>query len=225
MAGHEIETPQWKKSRLQPSWDATTTKVGFSRFPENDFLSDDKLFGRLKARDCTESASRMGVRCESLKFRNSFSLSLRGREGNRDDMGIDTLRVKTILIVDKVQAVLDSTREFLDSNEFCVITAASAWEAIKLAMLCRLPIDVVLMDLEMPEMSAGDLARRLRVLQPTVPIIFMSASTADAEDFAGAPFLLKPFSKRDLIRSIQAALKDKSQVAVFNRTGLRRAPY
>ena len=50
-------------------------------------------------------------------------------------MGIDTLRVKTVLIVDKTQSVLDSSREFLETADFCVITANSGWEAIKLAML------------------------------------------------------------------------------------------
>lgn len=139
-------------------------------------------------------------------------------------MGIGTSRPATVLIVDKIQSVLDSSREFLETEDFCVITAITAWEAIKLTMLCSQPVDVVLMDLEMPEMAGSVLAQRLRVLQPTVPIIFMSASTTDAEDFAGAGFLLKPFSKRDLTRSIHAALKGKSEDAVLNRDDSRRLP-
>jgi CheY-like chemotaxis protein len=220
----EIETHALGKLHVQPSWHGTATKVVFRMFPENVFLVDDKLLvvGRREIAHGVRLAWACVVRAWSSAF--VFPKSSWPRR-NRNDMGIDTLRVKTVLIVDKIQSVLDSSREFLETADFCVITASTGWEAIKLAMLCRVPIDVVLMDLEMPEMTAGDLAQRLRVLQPTVPIIFMSGSTGDAEDFAGAAFLLKPFSKRDLTRSIHAALKDQSQVTVFNRTGLRRLPY
>jgi two-component system cell cycle sensor histidine kinase/response regulator CckA len=140
-------------------------------------------------------------------------------------MGIDTGRTKIVLIVDKIQSVLDSSREFLETEDYCVITAITAWEAIKLTMLCGQPIDAVLMDLEMPEMTASVLALRLRVLQPEVPIIFMSSSTADVDDFEGVGFLLKPFTKQDLTRTIHAALKGRSEHIVLTRSVLRKMPY
>jgi CheY-like chemotaxis protein len=62
---------------------------------------------------------------------------------------------------------------------------------------------LVLTDFIMPLMDGGELAERIRDLDPTVPIVLMSAPLVDeaAELLAGYsdfPFLQKPFTYREL---------------------------
>jgi two-component system, cell cycle sensor histidine kinase and response regulator CckA len=71
---------------------------------------------------------------------------------------------------------------------------------------------VLLTDVVMPQMSGREVAQRLREIDPTLPVVFMSGYThgildewpADAE----APLLLaKPFSTSELLTMISTALQ------------------
>jgi CheY-like chemotaxis protein len=75
---------------------------------------------------------------------------------------------------------------------------------------------LVLTDFIMPLMDGGELAERIRDLDPTVPIVLMSAPLADeaAELLAGYsdfPFLLKPFTYLELYRAVVPRLNRGSQ--------------
>ncbi|MEJ8839988.1 response regulator [Ramlibacter sp. AN1133] len=74
------------------------------------------------------------------------------------------------------------------------------------------PPCLVLLDLHLPEVHGVDLIDQIRVLQPAVPIAFLSgAAAAEARDAclaAGAfAFLCKPVSYSDLIRLLQDLLR------------------
>lgn len=91
---------------------------------------------------------------------------------------------------------------------FRVLTAVSGKEAKALAG-ANGQIDLLLTDLEMPEMRGDELAAWFRTVRPGMPILFMSS-----QNVVGAaevhPFLPKPFRAETLIRTVRAVLNNHS---------------
>ena len=79
---------------------------------------------------------------------------------------------RTILSIDDEQSILDLIRiEFED--DFDVVTARSGAEALDL--LAHQPVDVVLLDLRMPQMAGEEFLRRLNSTRVRPPVVVMSA--------------------------------------------------
>lgn len=130
-----------------------------------------------------------------------------------------------VLLVDDEPSVTDALRRALRGRiPGTVLTATSAREA--LAILAREPVDVIVSDEQMPEMSGSELLSRVRTAHPrTVRIIltgqasFESAIRAinDAEIYR---FLTKPCRTDDLIACIDSAIRARdareSSLAVRN---------
>ncbi|HLA89234.1 MAG TPA: sigma-54 dependent transcriptional regulator [Gemmatimonadaceae bacterium] len=81
-----------------------------------------------------------------------------------------------------------------------------------LAALAREPADLVLLDLRLPDGSGMDLLPRIKALDPTLPVIMMTAygevETAVAAVRAGAfHFLEKPITLAELLLLIEQALE------------------
>ena len=80
--------------------------------------------------------------------------------------------------------------------------AASAWSgaagvADALRLLERTPVDVVLTDLRMPELTGLDLVRRLQATAPDVPVIVLTGhgsvgSAVECLQAGASDFILKP---------------------------------
>ena len=73
-----------------------------------------------------------------------------------------------VLVVEDEAYVRDSLLELLRARDFGVEGASGVPEA--LALLRRTPVDVVLTDLRMPELTGLDLVRRMQETAPEVPV-------------------------------------------------------
>ena len=82
-----------------------------------------------------------------------------------------------ILVVDDDPALLDTIREYLESpgNRYVVETATRRGEALKLVARAR--PHVVILDVEMPGMTGVEVLASLRALDPTIPVIMLTANT------------------------------------------------
>jgi CheY-like chemotaxis protein len=82
-----------------------------------------------------------------------------------------------ILVVDDDPELLDTLREYLATlgNRYVVETAARGSEA--LWMVARARPDLVILDVEMPGMSGVQVLASLRALDPTIPVIMLTAYT------------------------------------------------
>ena len=82
-----------------------------------------------------------------------------------------------ILVVDDDPALLDTIREYLESrgNRYVVETATRGCEALNLAARAR--PHVVILDVEMPGMTGVEVLASLRALDPTIPVIMLTANT------------------------------------------------
>jgi DNA-binding NarL/FixJ family response regulator len=120
-----------------------------------------------------------------------------------------------LLIVDDHPIFRDGLRGvFADDHDFQVVgEAASGSEAI--AQLGHLPVDVVLMDLRMPEMGGVEAIRRLHQIMPSVRVLVLTTYDTDSDVLpaieAGATgYLLKDAPRDELIRAVRAAFKGES---------------
>jgi CheY-like chemotaxis protein len=82
-----------------------------------------------------------------------------------------------ILVVDDDPDLLDTLREYLENlgNRYVVETAAQGSEA--LLMVARARPHVVILDVEMPGMSGVQVLTSLHALDPTIPVIMLTANT------------------------------------------------
>jgi len=76
------------------------------------------------------------------------------------------------------------------------------------------PIDLVVLDMNMPTMHGLELARRLRECRPEIQIVFLTAYeefARDAFDVEALDYLVKPVMKEDLSRMISRFIKRTGQ--------------
>jgi CheY-like chemotaxis protein len=118
-----------------------------------------------------------------------------------------------LLIVDDEAPVLRVAAEMLRRAGFAVQTASGGEEAITLATEPGGGFDAVLLDMTMPKMNGAETFRRLRALQPRVPVVLMSGYTSEeaftrfgVEGLTG--FVQKPFLPAALVRTMTDAVQN-----------------
>jgi two-component system chemotaxis response regulator CheY len=94
-----------------------------------------------------------------------------------------------------------------------ILHASGGREALEL--LSVQDVDVVLTDLNMPEMSGVDLVREMRASGSTIPVLVLSTSESaalvdDALAAGAGGFVPKPFSPQTLARALQPLLAARS---------------
>jgi DNA-binding NtrC family response regulator len=118
-----------------------------------------------------------------------------------------------VLVVEDEAYVRDSLLEVLRARGFRADGASGVQDALR--QLERTPVDVVLTDLRMPELTGLDLVKRLSASAPEVPVIVLTGhgSVAAAVEclHAGArDFILKPADPAALEVAITRALSDRA---------------
>ncbi len=123
----------------------------------------------------------------------------------------------SVLIVDDHAVVRQGLRTFLDLQDDIDVVgeASNGVEAVE--QVRRLLPDVVLMDLEMPEMDGIEATRQVRALSPRTQVIVLTSFSDNERVFrsikAGAiGYLLKDVSPDDLVRAVQAAHRGETQL-------------
>jgi DNA-binding NarL/FixJ family response regulator len=121
-----------------------------------------------------------------------------------------------VLIVDDHPAFNEGLREQLERAGFRVVgVAGTAAEAF--ASVGRLRPDLVILDLELPDGSGIEVARRIAEADPAAAIVMMSAF-GSAENVSAAlavgarGFVVKTADDRTLLHALQAALEGATVV-------------
>ena len=119
---------------------------------------------------------------------------------------------KTILVVDDDLSVLGVIKCMLECGEYNVLMAHSAETALRMAERRDLTIDLMLIDVIMPDVSGPDLAERILAMRPHLKVLFMSGCT-DSEVVRvkildrALGFLPKPFTSDGLLERVQKVLE------------------
>jgi two-component system cell cycle sensor histidine kinase/response regulator CckA len=119
---------------------------------------------------------------------------------------------QTILVVDDVDAVRQVAYRLLSEAGYRVFEAASAVEALEVLGSTTAPINLVMVDVVMPEVNGVDLVRLVHDQWPTIPILFMSAYPAEVLVRQGlenpnVSFLAKPWTRHELLRKVASTAR------------------
>jgi two-component system cell cycle sensor histidine kinase/response regulator CckA len=123
--------------------------------------------------------------------------------------------LETILVVDDTKEVLEMVARTLQNANFHVLSAGNGPDALKLAAETDGKIDLVLSDVDMPEMSGPDLGQLLKKTRPDLHVMLMSGG-ADGNLLVlnyGWAFIQKPFIPKKLVEMVTEVLHspDRSQ--------------
>ncbi|MEK6750281.1 MAG: response regulator [Pseudomonadota bacterium] len=114
----------------------------------------------------------------------------------------------TILSVDDSRVMRDMIRSVLESKGYTVLTAADGIEAMSVARQHK--VDLVLADINMPNMNGISLLSKLRNLDgyEYVPIIMVTTEEAEykkakARNMGATGWLQKPFTPERLLTAVK----------------------
>ncbi len=122
-----------------------------------------------------------------------------------------------VLVVEDEPQVRAIAARALTSAGFEVLQAPNGAVGLALVKEQRIPFDVLVTDVVMPELSGPDLARAARKLDPKLGIVFMSGfpeamHDANASDFGDAAFLAKPFAPATLVETVRECLGRRDEL-------------
>jgi len=124
---------------------------------------------------------------------------------------------KKVLVVDDEIHIIHVVAIKLRNNGYEVISAENGIEAFELA--CEEKPDIIVTDFQMPVMTGVELVRKLRENEATkdIPVIMLTArgfaiEDEQKEELRISEFLSKPFSPKELLRSIEDLLYQKTVV-------------
>jgi signal transduction histidine kinase len=117
----------------------------------------------------------------------------------------------TILVIDNEETTRDVSREILENLECQVLTANTGQEAIDIVKNYSGPIDLVLLDMTIPDMGSTVLCSLLLEARPGLKIVASSGGCLEGaaqEIFAAGAqsFLKKPFSIAALAKKLEEAI-------------------
>ena len=131
----------------------------------------------------------------------------------RADIG----QTSRILVVEDEELIREMLVVALEGEGYEVIIASDGRTAIEYLKSCEdnseeLPLDLVLLDLMLPQINGLDICRFLRHQGNSVPILMLSAKGSETDRVLGLEvgaddYLTKPFSMRELVARCRALLR------------------
>ena len=117
-----------------------------------------------------------------------------------------------ILIVEDEASFSEALEFLLGKEGFSVVTAENGAEALR--KFDQGGIDLVLLDLMIPEVSGTEVCRQIRA-KSRVPIIMLTAKDSEVDKVVGLEigaddYVTKPYSSRELMARIRAVLRRNS---------------
>ncbi len=112
---------------------------------------------------------------------------------------------ETVLFVDDEELIRELGRQVLEVYGYKVLLAEDGQRAIDLYERKRDEIDLVVLDLTMPQRSGMEVLRVIRTIDPDKKVI-LSSGNPPAEPVPGTTFLPKPYRADMLAQAVRSAL-------------------
>lgn len=119
------------------------------------------------------------------------------------------MKLPKILVVDDQKNMLQLLKGILEHENFEVFLASNGFDALEI--LAHNEIDLVITDVNMPELDGFALLQLIRKRSPSMPVIVMTGYydiyTEDEAIKRGASrFLAKPFRPEEIIQAVSKEL-------------------
>ena len=116
---------------------------------------------------------------------------------------------RSVLVVDDEPTLRETLAETLEQDGLRVLTAADGREALE--RFRATPVDLILLDLMLPELSGIEVCRIIR-RESSVPILMLTARDSEIDKVVGLEvgaddYVTKPFSLRELQARVRAMLR------------------
>jgi DNA-binding response OmpR family regulator len=117
----------------------------------------------------------------------------------------------TVLLVEDDEATRLAMASWLAREGYLVLTAADGHEAIGHLTRPLEPIDVAVLDVDLPDVDGVALCARLRELYPTLPVLVCTGMATSDEagrllDLGVRRYFRKPVDPDELLSAVEAAL-------------------
>jgi two-component system cell cycle sensor histidine kinase/response regulator CckA len=118
---------------------------------------------------------------------------------------------ETILIVEDQEYVRQYVKSILEAYSYRVLAAANGDEAVAVAANCPGEIHLLLTDVVLPGMNGKEVSERLKAMQPSLKVLFMSGYSPDVIAHrgvldSGVAYIPKPFTPGGLTTKIRELL-------------------
>jgi len=125
-----------------------------------------------------------------------------------------------LLLVDDEERFLNTTKILLERRGASTITAISGPEAFKI--LDEEDIDVVILDVKMPEMDGVEILRRMKKKYPSVEVILLTGhasveSAVEGLKLGAFDYVMKPCDIDDMWAKVKEAYANKGASAAKSR--------
>jgi DNA-binding response OmpR family regulator len=117
--------------------------------------------------------------------------------------------VETILLVEDEPAIRQLIAASLERSGYRVLQARTGREALE---CFDDTVDLLLTDMRLPHLGGAGLIQQLRAQRRTLKIISISGFALNQPP-ADVPFLAKPFTREDLLKTVRAVLGDQQSAS------------
>lgn len=124
-----------------------------------------------------------------------------------------SMKIRVLLVDDETEFV-DVLAERLESRGFEVLKAYDGADA--LAKIEDKPLDIVVLDVQMPGWGGVDTLREIKQRKPLIEVIMLTghatvASAVQGMKLGAFDYLMKPTEMKDLVEKILKAYKRKAE--------------
>jgi len=121
---------------------------------------------------------------------------------------------ETVLFVDDEEMITEIGENLLKWLGYKVFIAGTGKEAIEIYEENKEQIDIVLLDMIMPDMSGSDTYDRMKEINPKVKVLLSSGYSINGQateilDRGCNGFIQKPFKIKELSQKLREVLDDK----------------
>jgi CheY-like chemotaxis protein len=136
------------------------------------------------------------------------------RDGLKENTAINEALPRgrgTILLVDDQEPVREVAKDMLEALGYDVLTAADGMEGVSRYRDLWRKIDLVILDMVMPNMSGGDCYRRMKEINPKARVVLSSGYSMDGSiqevmNEGILAFIQKPYRLEELSRVVGTAV-------------------
>lgn len=127
---------------------------------------------------------------------------------------------ETILLVDDEDVNIEVMTELLEMLGYKVLTAESGTEAVRIYREKGKAIDMVILDMIMPDINGGDVFDMLKEMNPHVHVLLstgysLKGQVSDVMSRGCRAFIQKPFRVEELSRKVRQVLDERDNEESF----------